>query len=418
MSKFSPIHISLSPNTESEDTKEALKLLFSPWRWQEGNAIKKLEENFTKFLGGQPAFSFNSGRSAFYSLLKAAGVKQGDEVIIQAFSCIAVPQPIIWAGGKPIYADIKKGTYNLDPIEVERKISPKTKAIVVQHSFGRPAQIEKLKDIAEKNNLLLIEDCALALGAESKNKKVGTFGDAAFFSLGRDKSISSVYGGMATTKNKEIEQELKKIYKSLDYPSALWTLQQILHPIIFNYLALPTYNFFKLGQGIIYLSQKLGFLSWAVTKKEKKEAKKPDYFPKKLPNALARLGLVQFKKLDKLNRHRKEIAEFYYDNLKTTNYKLPPKEKTKANTFLRFPIKTKNATDILLKAKEEGILLGDWYQAPLLPADADFEKIKYKKGSCPNAESLTSKILNLPTHINTNEEKAQTIVTFLKEQKI
>ena len=115
---FKPISISLSPNVEPDDVKLALNLIIRPWLWKRGKAIEKLENEFKKYLGVKYAFSFNSGRSAFFAILKALseaeGLKSGDGVLLQAFTCNAVPNPILWAGLEPIYVDCNKEDFNID----------------------------------------------------------------------------------------------------------------------------------------------------------------------------------------------------------------------------------------------------------------------------------------------------------------
>ena len=129
-------------------------------------------------------------------MIKSFDITYGDEVIVQAFTCLAVPEVVIWCGAKPVYLDIDE-SLNLDIRLLEKSISSKTRIIIVQHTFGIPAKIDMIKKIAQKHNIILIEDCAHSLGAKYNSQKIGTFGDAAFFSFGRDKVISSVFGGLA-----------------------------------------------------------------------------------------------------------------------------------------------------------------------------------------------------------------------------
>jgi hypothetical protein len=147
------------------------------------------------------------------------------------------------------------------------------------------------------------------------DKKVGTFGDAAFFSFGRDKIISSVYGGMLITKNSDLAEKIDAEYKKIPFPSHFWVFQQLMHPIVFA-LSLPLYGI-GVGKFIILFMQKLHFLSKAVTATERIGGK-PEYFPKRLPEALANLALSQFKRLEKFNAHRREIANYYKENLLNT----------------------------------------------------------------------------------------------------
>ena len=109
-----PISISLSPNTERDDVFLAFKLLFQSWKWKRGKAVEELENEFTKYLGVKHTFSFNSGRSALFAILKSLNFKENDEVLLQAFTCNAVVNPIIWAGLKPIFVDCQEDDFNID----------------------------------------------------------------------------------------------------------------------------------------------------------------------------------------------------------------------------------------------------------------------------------------------------------------
>jgi dTDP-4-amino-4,6-dideoxygalactose transaminase len=412
-----PISISLSPNTEKDDIDLAFKLLFQPKEWKKGNASKELEELFRKYLGVKYAFSFNSGRSALMAILAGLDIKKEDEVLLQAFTCNAAVNPILNRGAKPVFVDIDF-TLNLNPDDLKRKITPKSKAIMIQHTFGWPAQIDEIQKIARENNLFLIEDCAHSLGGKYKGRLCGTFGDAAFFSFGRDKIISSVFGGLAVTNNDKIGKKIENFRKKLDFPSNFWILQQLLHPILVNYFILPAYGLNQyLGRILFGLFHQFSILSKAVYKKEKK-GEIPKYFPKKFPNALATLALNQFKKLERFNEHRRKIAKFYEENLKG-KFELPLAKKNEdvLATFLRFPILVSGDTDEISKAaRKRRIYLDDgWRKTLIVPPDTDISKMRYIFGSCPKAEKLAKMLLNLPTHINISQKEAKEILEFLKK---
>ena len=416
-----PISISLSPNTEKDDVFLALKLLFQPWRWQREHISKKsanksffnikLEEEFKNYIGIKYAFSFNSGRTALMAILESLELKPEDEVLLQAFTCNAVANPILWTNLKPIFVDCNKKTFNINTEDLKKKITSKSRAVIIQHTFGLPAEMDEILEICLQNNLILIEDCAHSLGAEYKGKKVGSFGEAAFFSFSRDKIISSVYGGMTITNNEELAIKMRKFQEKISYPSYFWTKQQLLHPIFMNWLILPTYHFF--GKYLLVLFQWFHILSKAVHWKEKRGLK-PGYFPKRFPNALAILALNQFKKLKRFNEHRQKIADYYFKTLKNSRFELPPKFETKKQVWLRFTIKYPRARQIIKKAWQKNLLLGDWYTSPIAPKDTKLEKMGYKIGDCPNAEKLAEQTLNLPTHINISLNDAQKIIDFLK----
>ena len=412
-----PISISLSPNVERDDVILAFSLLFQPWKWKRGKQINRIEEKLKNYLGVKHVSSFNSGRSSLMAILTALELPDNSEVLLQAFTCNAASNPISWSGLKPVYVDCNKDTFNIDISDLKAKIGPNARVLMVQHTFGQPADMDEIMAIVRQYGLTLIEDCAHALGAEFKGQKVGTFGKAAFFSFSRDKIISGVYGGMAVTNDEVIGKKLEALQKEFRQPSMFWIFQQILHPLLLNYIILPVYNLFDLGKVFLVLSQWLHILSKAVSWQEKK-GEKPDYFPKALPNALAMMSFNQFKKLNKFNQHRQKIADVYYNELKDTEFELPQKFQDRKNAFLRFTVKHPKAHQIIYDAwHKQNILIGDWYTTPIAPFDTKLEEMHYETGSCPNAERLSKQTFNLPTHINILEKDVERIVDFLKSNK-
>ncbi len=422
-----PIAISLSPNTEIDDVLQAIRTLLQPWMWKEGSQINKVERWFCEYFGVKSAVSFNSGRSALYALLNTFEIGEGDEVIIQAFTCVAVADPILWAGAKPVFVDIDE-SLNIDYRLIERKITDKTKAIIVQHTFGVPANLDKITKIAQKHNILLIEDCAHSLGAKYEGKKLGSIGDAAFFSFGRDKVISSVFGGIAII-NSTLNQnkygsglprtvpcsgagaKLREIQNNLGYPSYIWILQQVLHPIAFA-IILPLYNLI-VGKIILFILINLRILSKPVYIDEL-TGRKPKVFPFKYPNALAILLLKQLIKLEVYNDRRRKIADFYYKNLiKNENIVLP--QTISGSIYLRFNMLMRNAQNVIEKAKKDGVILGNWYHNIIDPNGVEFEKIGYSLGSCKKAEDFATQSINLPTYPRLNEDNIKRVIKLINE---
>src|SRR5258708_1144887 len=144
-----PIAIGLSPNTQKDDIILALRLLCMPWQYVRGSAAKELERWFRTYFKLSYAVAFINARSALYAILHCLHIKQGDEVILQAFTCVAVPNAIIATGAKPIYVDIDQ-SLNINPDLIEKKITKKTKAIIVQHTFAIPANMDAIGKIAQK----------------------------------------------------------------------------------------------------------------------------------------------------------------------------------------------------------------------------------------------------------------------------
>lgn len=426
---FRPISISLSPNMQADDVKLAFSLLFKPREWRTNfatvrpspdsddltvasNAILELEKGFRKYFGVKYAYSFNSGRSSLMAIMAALELPEGSQVLLQAFTCNAAANPIRWAGLAPVFVDCDQN-YNLSAEDLKKKITEKSRVVMVQHTFGLPADMDEIKKVCDENNLILIEDCAHSLGATYKNRLVGTFGKASFFSFGRDKMISCVYGGMAVTDDEALAKRIAAFQEKIGYPSNNWTRQQLWHPVLMSWLILPTYSI--IGKYKLVVLQWLHILSKAIHWKEKRGLK-PDYFPKRLPNALAILALNQFKKLGQFNNHRFELAEIYFRELKNSDFVLPPNPSDRKQVFLRFAIRHNNAAKIIKKAWSKNLLIGDWYRTPVDPFDTKPETVGYIKGSCSAAEKFAGNMINLPTHINIGIAEAQRLVKFINHK--
>lgn len=405
-----PIALGLSPNTESLDVRQAIVQFFSFWSYKEGENIRQLEQWFCNYFGVSYAVSFNSGRSAMVALLKAFDVKEGDEVILQAFTCVAVPNAILALNAVPVYADINE-SFTLDANDVAKKISKKTKAFLVQHTFGIPSDMEKLQSLAKQHKLYLIEDCAHTIGSMYKNKKLGTLGDGAFFSFGRDKAFSSVFGGMAVTNNQTVSKKIKTLQKDRPFPDFFWIAQQLLHPIAFS-IILPLYNVVSLGKIMLFILQKLRFLSFPVFPEEL-QGKMEKGFVKKMPNAQASLALLQLKRVSKFNKKREFIAALYKSEL---SEKIPFVLK-QAIPFLRYPTLVNRRDELLFTFRKDGIYLGNWYAHVVDPKGADFAKVGYKMGSCPNAELAAKKVINLPTYPTMTIADANRVITLFKQHE-
>lgn len=414
---FQPIASAFAPNYTAWDIFIALKYLFLPWNWtklQKGKYRRKTERKFCELMDCWWAIGFDSGRSGLDAILKCLGIKKDDEIILQAFTTVALPNVITLRGAKPIFVDIEKNTYNINPEKIEEKITGKTKAIIVQHTFGNPVEIDKIIKIAKKHKLYLIEDCAHSLGSEYQGKKMGTFGDAAFFSFGRDKVISAVSGGMVITNNTELGKKIKEFKNEISYPKKGLIARQLLHPII-TFVSLKFYYFFSIGKVIMHLSGKFKITTRAYTREEK-NCRKPKDFPAKMPNALAEIAFHQIKLADKFNNHRIDVAKLYAERLiDDKSIELPKTTNNSKNIFLWYTILVENKKALIEKAKKRGIILGDWFPQVIGPTEVDVAKAGYRKGECPVAEKVSSKCVNLPTHHRISIEDVERVVKVVND---
>jgi perosamine synthetase len=408
------ITTSLSPNVQSDDLGVTVKTLFSFWRWRDKSITKEIERKLSKYFVGHDAVLLSSGRSAIYHTLMALGVDKGDEVIIQAFTCLAVPAPVMWTGAKPIYADIQRETYNFDIEDVKKKISSRTKAIIVQHTFGIPAPVRELKKLAEEHKIFLIEDLAHSFGATVNGQMLGTFGDAAILSFGRDKTVSCVFGGAVISSNTELVDKIRSEQNNHSHPPFWWTKQQLLHPLLMAVVK-PLYFSFGIGKALLVVAQKMKLLSLAVSKKEKAGVK-PSHLNWRFSPALGFLLDNQLDKIDRYTDRRREIAGKYISKFKMdATYGL-----VQDNVgWLRFPLTVDNPKNVFSEAKNINILLGDWYGDPVTPIDPDKPKLaRYVPGSCPNAEYMSAHVVNLPTHPTLSDEDVDKVIQFISDNII
>lgn len=359
------------------------------------------------------AFFFFKGRVALYALLKALDIKEEDEVIIQAFTCLAVPNPIIWVKAKPVYVDIDPNTYNIDSSKIEEKITPKTKVIIVQHTYGVPAEMDKIVEMAKKYNLLIIEDACHAVGSKYKGKEVGFLGDASFFSFGWGKPLTTGIGGCAIIQNPETEERIRRIYNDFSHPSfketTLIEFQRLAYSLFFD----PSLFWFL--KSAYRLFSKLGLIGGTFTEEEF-EFKMPLNYKKKMPKVQINSLMRELKKIDSLIKHRNWVVSQYKKLLPEIGIKIQNLPKYIEPVYLRYPILVENKEKVLKEARKKRIEIGDWYFSPIHPLkEKDWKFVGYQKGMCKIAKEICQKLVHLPTYEKVKENDILKTVNFLKE---
>lgn len=197
-----------SPLIREEEINEVVQAMKSGWIGT-GPKVHRFEEMFGQYKGAKHAIALNSCTAALHLSLNVIGIRPGDQVIVPTMTFAASANAVIHAGGTPVLADCHKDTMNIDPEDMERKITPYTKAIIVVHFAGRPCNMDEILPIAKKHNLKIIEDCAHTIEAEYNNQKAGTFGDIGCFSFYVTKNIITGEGGMAITENDQYADKIK-----------------------------------------------------------------------------------------------------------------------------------------------------------------------------------------------------------------
>lgn len=197
-----------NPDIGKGEIQAVTETMKSGWVTQ-GRKVEQFEDAFANYCGMKHGVAVNSGTAALHLSMTALNIQPGDEVITTPLSCVATANPILYLAARPVFVDVEPETLNINPELIEKKITPRTKAILPVHLFGHPVNLDPLLEIAKKHNLNVIEDAAQAHGAKYKKKKVGSFGTVSCFSFYADKLITTVEGGIALTNDEELAEKMR-----------------------------------------------------------------------------------------------------------------------------------------------------------------------------------------------------------------
>jgi perosamine synthetase len=377
------------PSVGEEEIRAVAEVLRSG-HYVQGPNVKKLEEKFAEYIGTKYAIATNSGTAALHIALAAAGIGTGDEVIVPSLTFFSTATSVIHNNAIPIFADIDPEIYCLDPNDMKERIDTKTKAVIPVHLYGHPAEMDSIMEIAEANNLLVIEDAAQAHGAEYKGKKVGSIGNAACWSFFATKNMTTCEGGMITTNDSNIA-ERARIIRSHGMTS------RDDHVIL-------GYNY-------------------------------------RMNEISAAIGLVQLSKLDKLNEIRAGNSMYLLKELKGVEWLNLPKIKPHVkHAFFWCPVQVNEekldmkTKDLIAKLRERGVEVRHRYVAPLYkqpmllnqnaypkkcPFSCPFygKKTDYSHFNCLNAEKIAGKMIGLPNHPKLKREELDTVISTIKSIK-
>lgn len=371
-----------------------LLLSYLPWKYLRGGSSRELKSELKGKMKGDP-FLFSSGREALLALFRALGLKPGEEVIVQGYTCVVVPNAIHAAGGSVKYADIDPATLNLTPETVEELITSRTRAVICQHTFGIPSKTKELKALCERHGIALIEDMAHVIPDQKGPGGIGEFGDYLMLSFGRDKAVSGIAGGAVISRHPKTSARLLDIERTaLHLP--FWQVVKLLeYATRMNSIVRPLAGTF-LFRPIVGLLNRLGFLVPVVTDDEKKGRMSP--IVHKIPNVCAGLALFSLRKLHMLNERRRLLVNFYRRRGGERGW--PMLQGVAADLPLqKFPLFVQNAEHIRKTLKKENIHLDDgWTGCVICPDSVEAFDAGYEWGADPVAEAACLQILSLPTH--------------------
>lgn len=355
---------------------------------------------------------FRRGRVAMCAILKALGVTAGDEVIIQAFTCIAVPCPVLATGAKPVFCDIDPLTFNLDPASVEASITPRTKAIVVQHTFGIPADMDRILPIARAHSIPVIEDCCHTVASRWRGQRVGSLADAAFSAYRWGKPLVLGIGGTAIMHDERGRERLREIAAGSRKPGALETARIRLETVAHGLLLRPSL-FWTLRDGYRSLI-KLGVAIPTFPKLDlhgelsDMDKAMPHYHQERLA---ARINTA----FDQDVAFRRRRAGQYAEALNRLGAITPKLDERYDPVHLRFPFRVTEKARILEEARKHRVEFGDWFISAVHPhADAESQDLGYRQGMCPTAEQTAKQVLTLPIYHRVRESDVERSVELLE----
>ena len=354
--------------------------------------VREFEAQAARRCGCRHAVAFGAGRMALYAIVEALELREGDEVVLPGFTCTVVPNAFVYRGVRPVYADIDPVTFNVDPARVRERITSRTRAIYMQHTFGQRCDSDALRQIARDHGLRVIEDAAHSMGAVHGNAPHGSLGDVAFVSTDRTKVINTHLGGFATTNDDALAA---KLVAARDRAPALPAGSS--RRLAFSFLAefvLRQPALFWLGRPALGALRRAGWLfQWGDEELDRLPAPYP--YPCRLGAMQARIGLSQLERLGENLRHRRMIARWLEDRIGWNAGHLPGPFEEQA--WLRYSFLVRDR-DAFIARFGERIDLGTWFPTVLFGRETGTEAVGYRPGDCPVAENVARHIVNLPTH--------------------
>ncbi|MFN4132669.1 MAG: DegT/DnrJ/EryC1/StrS family aminotransferase, partial [Caldimicrobium sp.] len=343
-----------------------LREIFKSMKILNGPYLQSFEKAWADYLGVKFAYGCSCGTSALIMALLALGIGRGDEVLVQANAFIADFEAIYFSGAEPVFVEVDPNTFGPDLEDLKRKITSKTKALILVHMYGYPNEMEEILEICRGAGIYLVEDASHAHGAEYKGKKVGTFGDIGCFSCGPVKNLNALGdAGVIVTNNEELAFKIKyyRVHGQVEK----------------NFSHFPGFN-------------------------------------SRLDEIQALILLTKLKRLEEKNEKRREIAKYYTQELKDLpDIYLPPLDPPyKKSVYHRFVIGTSKRDELASFLKEKGIGTGLYYPYPLHKQKAYLDTYG-KAWSLPKAEKLAQELLAIPIYPELTQEELKYIVTSIKE---
>lgn len=332
----------------------------------QGEEVQKFEEEYAAYCGVKYCVGCGNGLDALFLPLKAYGIGEGDEVIVPSNTFIATALAVSYTGATPVFVEPKINTFNINPEEIEKKITNKTKAIMAVHLYGQPAEMEQILEIAKKYDLKVIEDSAQAHGATYKGKRTGSLADAAGFSFYPGKNLGALGdAGAMVTNDKELADKVRALG---------------------NYGSDYKYHHIYQGNN------------------------------SRLDEVQAAFLRIKLQELDKWNQERNRIASRYLAEINNPRVILPVTEKDCTHVYHIFGIRCEKREELEKYLNEKGIGTNKHYPIPMHLQGA-YEKLQIPKGALPIAEEISATQLSIPMYYGMTEDEISYVIDAINQWK-
>lgn len=347
------------------------------------------ERAFQDNSGIAHAIAMPTNRAGLFLLLKALELKPGDEVLVTGFTCAAVPEPIIQAGGKPVYVDIDPAYLCMGEHSLRKSITERTRAIILQHTFGLPGPVSEAVALARERNIFVIEDCALALCSQKDGQWLGTFADAGVWSFELSKTISAGWGGIVGTSKSKLAERLTVLRDEQGFQSRILAVRRMFQAgisALVCHRAAPKF--------VTWLVLGLGFRMRIFLR----SADTPANDTRLPADSLWGSLIHQLGRLDVIREAAHKAAGAYERALADAKCPVPVNWRDHAGTLLiRYPLFVADPQRFCSFFAASGIEVGRWFNQPVQGATEGHD-YGYEAGLCPVAEAVSAHIVNLPLH--------------------
>lgn len=360
--------------------------------------------------------TFFRGRVGLFSILKGLSIGIGDDVITQAFTCIAVPEAIIATGANPIYVDISENSVTMDANDLAIKITPRTRAIIVQHTFGIPADMDYIIAVANKHSIPIIEDCCHVSYSTYKDKEVGSFGVGSFYSYEWGKPIVAGIGGSVKINANDLYAKVEALRNRMATPTKKRQIRLIAQYMIYSLIYRPL--LYWPIKDLFHKMDDLGLVEGNFNQIESNEEIGSD-FNLKMARFNEWILLRKIRRGTQFMEHSRRVSSEYKDKINSSVVSHHKIKEGMTVVYARYPLLSKNKHELLKKARTSNVEIADWYKTPIHPLkENECGLVNYIPHSCPNAEALCEQIVSLPVGERVRLSDVNRIISFLNEVQI